>query len=530
MARRILRRMRRFPPLARILHSVLNLRITDGTLLAVATALALATPFLFVDFVPSTDLPQHLAQVRLLLETLGGQHRGALDIHWFSPNTLVYLLLWAMWSIFPPILAGKMTMLVIAQVWAGAVFVLARAYRRPPESAALASLLTFGASFYWGFMSFLIGWPLFALWLILLKKRDEAIAKWATLFQLAACALALLLSHALWFLAGIAVLLLGDAIRRAPMRVMARHGLAIAPTALFAIVWYRQFSAFREAFRFDTQAHWGTRPWDRLAPSWLVDASLGGVRGPLEVVIVIGIALWIVLSVATRLREFRTTGDALLGLAAVCLLAVALCGPDKYMNTIHFASRWFPPAVVLLLLALPAPKLPRGLLLSLPLILLTGLSIVTGSFWKEYESSELSGLRESLNVIPGNSRTLGLDFVGQSALLKGRPFLQIFAYAQVIHGGDLNFSFVNHQSGIVVQTDPPRRTWNPTLEWFPERVTPQDFAQFDIAIVNGTEELHGRLAKLGLVTPLTTGGRWRAYRCNHPSSVGNEREGSGSQP
>lgn len=497
----------------------MKLRLSYEYFLLSATLIVIAFPFLVVQFVPSIDLPQHLAQIRLFLETLSGRHRDVLAIQWLSPNTLVYLLVGAMWALFPPVLSGKMTMLALSLLWSGSNFVLARAFGRPRESALLLSVLTFGATFYWGFINFLSGWPFFVLWLILVRQRGADNLPPRTLILIALCALALLFSHALWFVAGIGALAFFDTIDRVPLRFAARHAMAVAPVLLFALLWYPRFSASREVFEFDTVARWGTLPWERLTPTWFTAGALGGLRGPWDGAVLAAMFLWAALAIVTRLGSLRTLWDSKLGGLGLLILLVSLFAPDKYLNTIAFASRWSPIAIVLLLLALPSPRLPQVLVVSFPLAVIIAYSLATASLWRDFQQEELSGLSESLQEIPENCRTLGLDFIKESKYVRGRPFLQTFAYAQVVRGGELNFSFVSHGAGIVVAAAPPVYKWTPNLEWFPEKVDVRDFRQFDAALVNGTEEMHRALQTFGVVVPITTTGRWRAYLCVHPSPV-----------
>jgi hypothetical protein len=417
-----------------------------------------------------------------------------------------------MWAVFPPLVAGKMTMLALALLWSGSIFVLAGAYGRPLESAVTASLLTFSASFYWGFINFLSGWPLFVLWLVLLKQVSPPPRK---LILLGLCAIAIMLAHSLWFAAALCALALLDVLRRAPVRRVLLQAAAVAPVLLVAFLWYPHISASRLQIGFDTDAHWLTTPWQRLNPEWIVDQALGGLTGPWDMAVLTLLVLWGTLAIFTNRASLRESWDRELGYAGLLLLAVSLFVPDKFLNTITFASRWMPVAFVLLLIALPRPAIPRIVRLVIPLAALITYSVATAYLWRHYETEELSGLTESLSSIPDNSRTLGLDFIKKSEFVRGRPFLQTFAYSQVLHGGELNFSFVIHGSGIVANAAPPVFTWTPNLEWSPEGVDIRDFRQFDIALVNGTDEMHAKLLKFGIVAPITTQGRWRAYRCIH---------------
>ncbi|HUI64475.1 MAG TPA: hypothetical protein VL126_06525, partial [Bacteroidota bacterium] len=86
---------------------------------------------------------------------------------------------------------------------------------------------------------------------------------------------------------------------------------------------------------------------------------------------------------------------------------------------------------------------------------------------------------------------------------------------QVVHGGDLNFSFARHGAGLVAEINPPVYKWTPNLEWFPEKIDKRDFQQFDVALINGTDEMHRALQTFGVAVPTTNSGRWRAYACVH---------------
>src|SRR5262249_24841727 len=132
--------------------------------------------------------------------------------------------------------------------------------------------------------------------------------------------------------------------------------------------------------------------------------------------------------------------------------------------------------------------------------------------WVHWEGEEMSGLVSSLAALPRGQRVMGLDFLKESAWLKGRPFLQSFAYAQACNGADVNFSFSEHSSGLVRDAVPRRRTWTVGLEWFPDRVTVDDIAQFDYLLVNGNEKQHRTVLGDPMVSPITVTERWRLYR------------------
>ena len=91
----------------------------------------------------------------------------------------------------------------------------------------------------------------------------------------------------------------------------------------------------------------------------------------------------------------------------------------------------------------------------------------TAPTWVAFERRELTGLVAALERLPPEPRVLGLDYRQRSTLVRGRPFLQTYAWAQVLRGGTLNFSFASYPTSLVVfrSSQPPR--WTPKLYWFP---------------------------------------------------------------
>ncbi len=129
-------------------------------------------------------------------------------------------------------------------------------------------------------------------------------------------------------------------------------------------------------------------------------------------------------------------------------LAIVMVAPDKFMNTIFFGSRWLPVAMIFILLSLPAPSIRRLSARTVALALAAAFFLMTTIAWHLYRTKDLAGFRESLDRLPASSRVLGLDLIKESDIVKGRPFLQLFAYAQVFKGSELNFSFAEHYSGL----------------------------------------------------------------------------------
>ena len=94
-----------------------------------------------------------------------------------------------------------------------------------------------------------------------------------------------------------------------------------------------------------------------------------------------------------------------------------------------------------------------------------------------------------------------------------RPFLQIFAWAQVLKGGTLAFSFASFSTSLVVfRSDLPPPPWTPKLYWYPDRLRSTDLDHFDYVIVNGPPDVHEGVVAWRRLVPVTTTGSWRLYR------------------
>ena len=266
-------------------------RRTERIALVLVTAAAVTLPFLVVRFPPSTDLPQHLAQFRLLLDTIGNP-QSAYRIQWFTPYSLVYALIGIAWACCGPLAAGRMMLLALALLSVAATHLLAAERRRPPEAAVLASLLFFSPILYWGFVSFAMGWPAFLLWLVVTTRGPVERFTWRRGLALLGCAVLLYVSHALWFAAGIAWLALHSVVFRMPWRVVAWRAASIAPILLGAALWYPHLAASG----FVSATVWTTTPIGRLSFSWLAGTGAGGLRGAAKYAVLGTLMGWVGLS------------------------------------------------------------------------------------------------------------------------------------------------------------------------------------------------------------------------------------------
>lgn len=478
-------------------------------LLAALCCLFVALPYLSVTYPPITDLPQHSAQIRLFLEALESGDTSPYSIQWGTPYSLSYLIIGACWALFGPAHAGRIALLVVALIWVVSVHLLAWRRDKSPAAAVLAVVFVFNQNFYWGFYSFALGAPIFLLWFTLTTGEAGSRPSLRNGLTLFAVSVLLYMSHVLWFLAAAAWLGLITLVHRPSLRVWLFRTAVVLPVLVFVAIWYPSLSTSSMS----TPLLWLTTPFDRLSSfSWLTDAALGGVRGPLESVAFGLVILWLVLGGALRGRESLREVDRDMLLAAALFFGMVLVGPDKFMNTINLGHRWMPVCLIMTVLAAPVPKVRPVLRQAVALVVLAGFCAVTSLTWMAFERKELSGLDAALRSLPQNPKVLGLSLMRDSEFVKNWPFIQTFAYSQVLKGGEINFSFAEFSPCLVVYRRPFISPWTHGLEWYPDRVTPKDFGYFDYLLVSGNEPVHEVTRRQDRLEPVTREGRWRLYR------------------
>jgi hypothetical protein len=466
---------------------------------AAFSVVAATLPFLFVDFPPCTDLPQHAAQARLFFEALGDPD-APYRIQWATPYSLAYGPLLVLWTLLPPLVAAKAHLLIIAVACTLAIHALASRFDRPPFAAALASIFVFAHPLYWGFLSFMAGFPCFAWWLVVLSGPARPRRRDLSLVFLAAALL--YFGHALWFLAGLVWLGVRALARRAVKTDWPR-ALAVAPLAALLFLQSRQF----EGTRYRLGAFWYDWPINRFGR--IDEAALGALRGPIETIVIVAALLWIAAGLLTRPAE--RAHRELAGAGALLVAAFAIL-PDTYMNTIEFAQRWLPFAIAFLVLAVPPPRLDARILGMVVAATVAAFAGVTAATWRSYQDVELAGLEDALEGLPPEPRVLGLVFVRGSERFRPPVTLQIPAYAQVTRGGRLHFSFAEHPASPVVFDAGYVPPWTPGLDWHPDRLRPSDLRYFDHVLASGDDKLHAALERLPELEPATPVSRWRLYR------------------
>jgi len=482
-----------------------------------------------VHFPPIADLPQQSAQIKLFLETIRDPENSPYTIQPYGSGSLSYLFLGTCWALFDPVTAGKVAMLAIALLWVIAIHLTASVRNRPPEGAVLASLFVFNHLIYWGFYGFAVGWPAFLLWFYLVSNESTPSFSLKTALALLGAGLLLYVSHVLWFVAGVGWLLIRSVAFRTRLTEVLWRLAAIAPVIVLTAIWYW---SFRDS-SMSGPPQWTYIPiLGRISLPWVAESSLGGLQGVVDYIPVTIIIAWII-AVATQAgKNFLEIADRELLLAAGTFAGVAMLLPDAYMKTIMFSTRWVPCAMIMLVLAMPSISWSPLVRHVGALALLALFCAITTASWVLFEQHELSGLQESLTSLPQRSRLLGLDMVRKSELIRGNPFLQQFAYAQILKDSSLNFSFAEFPSSLVVYKNQFQSPWTRNLEWYPWTAKERDVDYFDYVLVNGDELVHWSLRDAPHLTAITNKGKWRLYGVSQPLASADDQSVSekGSRP
>jgi len=485
---------------------------------AAVCGLLTVVPFLSVTVAPITDLPQQTAQMRLLSEALADPG-GPYEVQWTHPNKLGYLPLLLTSAVTDdrdagrPLLAARLAMCLLGLLWVGAIHLLAWDAGRAPAAAAAASLFFFNHVCYWGFLSFLIGLPVFALWAIRLRRSSEG-AGWREAPGWIALAMLLYSAHVLWLAAGVAAMVVTSVLKRWRWRAVVLRTLWTLPALAAVAVWYPVFTAAG----FDSETTWGPTFLQRFHPGWWINSAFGGLRGNVETMLLCVLIAWLVLGALPLGRRRRRPYPSLahidrwLAIAGGLFLAAAFILPSVQQHTIFFASRWVPIAAVLLTLALPPPRLRPALQLGFPLLLVASLTAATTATWLAFEDEELDGFHQALARLPQGGRLLGLDFVHDGGKIQGFPYYHLYAYGQALRGVELNRTFANQASSLVVYEDIPRPVpWTDGLDWQARKVRRSDVPYFDFVLIHGDSRVQALFEADERLVPLTGEHRWRLY-------------------
>jgi hypothetical protein len=244
---------------------------------------------------------------------------------------------------------------------------------------------------------------------------------------------------------------------------------------------------------------------------WAYD-FLGAVRGPLEPAALVAIALFSVLSIwSWRRKRNGGSAPALLWSAAAFGLAT-LTLPDKVDEAVLFSQRCGAFAGIFFVLGSPAMKL-RSWLIGTWLVYL-GYVAGTAQVWRGFDQQQRAGFEACRSAVPAKVRLVSLDFARASENLILPATFQMAAYTQLDHRVELNFSFAEHRSALVIFRVLPRQiTWTRRLEHLPERLLPRDLDSFDYLLAHlPAERQTDFVAQVRRLRPVAGAGDWWLYK------------------
>lgn len=492
---------------------------------ACVSMLGAAIPFFFVELPPLMDLGQHAEQTRRILELLGvwsptSSDANQLALLFGGPNVLPYFVLVPLALVEPLLAAARHGAMVIVVCWVAALHVFAWARGRSPWGAMLASFLAYSPALTWGFLNFLSGFP----FLLLAYDTATQTRRPFDRGQLALLTLALVgcyFGHVLLLvplaLALSIALVASPALRprvrswllaTTPVFVM---GAAYAPSAIRA----RAASGFEAAYAY----YEGTYPARFFAKSFARQAfasELGAMPAGLFMVS-IAYATYALTRHLVFSREQTEPSDVDWPLAPLLagLLVVVLGAPNVLFGTVQLPDRFVPCAIAVALLMLPRASFHPRLALAALGSAAFAVGIAHGDAWASFEQNQLSGFYESLAAIRSThrpARVIGVDLMGPSPEVPGRPYMQLFIWPVALFGGDANFSFAEHHTCAVGYRTPRHRTWTPGLEIYPNRLGARDLEAFEFAFVSATPSLHAQFQRVTGAAPLVREGVVRVYQ------------------
>jgi len=480
------------------------------------TIVMIAIPFVFTDWLPMTDLPQHLSQAHYLSRVLSG-NQPDMTVNWLAPNTMTTWLLACMLYVLPPLAAAKTAVFGLLLMSVLGVALLARNTGASPVIVPLAATLLFNQSFYWGLLPFISGFAAFAFlvagWISLASYSWRVVVLWSLFFLL------IFFCHIFWFVAAMTALLLLALVspdRNTRLRTLFVSAL---PVIVCALIWYPSLRNNWTNSGFDLAPYWLFPLTVRLRLDYAAFASSGLISNFNLLLPLTSIAFILYGTGRAYVNGSRMVSLPLLALATILLVAY-LSMPDKYNNTILFAVRWLPYIFILFLLGSLAPVKASmwgmGVNLLAFAILGSYMTLIAVA-WNRMENEEFSGLLQALDKLPPKQKVMGLDYIRESKYVNTEtPFATGVAYAETFKDGEANLIFAEHASSLVTYKKTPERPYQRHLSYYSQLVNRRDVSFFDYVLVNADAVTHDQLAVSLGITPVTHQGRWRLYEAGRP--------------
>lgn len=406
--------------------------------LFILCSIAAVLPLWAGEFLPLTDLPQHIAQVSLIRNfSTDPSISGSFELNFFNPYATFTLLSAALAWIFPVMVAVKIILSATIILFPASLYFLFARSDGDPAWSFIGFPLAYGANFFWGHLPFLFAVPIaFLSWGLAFEYRTAP--SWDRAIKLGCGLVVLFFSHAVAFAVGwivAALILLGKngAIQRGVMG-------GLAPSAVVCLAW---LSMSEQGSDGHGSILWRAG-WHRLVElPQLLQGFPGDNVGTSAVVISL---LLFFLLFRPRLKPAFISALPFFFILGVCLM-----GPLRLYA--HFFSQRLAVFLVpcALLAFFPSPissHAKKGAVMGIIAIFLVWIGVFTQRV--VLFNREAAGFRDVLaNMRPGR-RTAGLILDKQSSVTSYLPYVHFAAYYQALMGGMFEHSFANYFQQVVI--------------------------------------------------------------------------------
>jgi hypothetical protein len=449
--------------------------------LVVLLSCAATIPVWIATFPPMVDLPQHAAQVSLIRAMADSAfgYRSYLQLNWFTPYLFGYLMVYGLVPAFGIVTACKVVVSMALAAMPIATAVVMTETETDRRWALLAIPASYGFSYQWGLLNFIVAAPigLLFVWLTLRHVRSRTLT---SEIGLAVLLNGLFFCHAmicLFFGLIAALVLLSGATRRTVVRqvlplmsvvplmlIWMTHALdspiAHRPT-LWDLNWLRTSDIYYTTLGTDTPL--GAWSWGRL--SGLLPRLLGV---PLSLfTLLMGSALF-VLPIVAGARPARRSAHTIPFL--VCLITLFLV-PGQLFGTQLAFQRFTTFLLPLFLVALQRPSHQSSwpawtwpAATALVVLCIAGASTRAVKF-----NEQASGFTEIIAHMEPYQRVLSFPFERESGTAIAPVFLHFAAWYSAIKSGVVDPSFAETHVQLVRFTAehmPRPRLWG--FEWQPD--------------------------------------------------------------
>lgn len=454
------------------------------------TALLTVLPLFFTDYLPFSDLPEHLAVIATLLHWWDPAWRSQEYFTLQGPASTPYLLYHLVAALLGALLgtAERANLLLLTLAGIGfpyALRALLRSLGRDQRLAVFACCLFFGRALAEGLVTYVVSIPLVLFALALVVRQGHAPRR-SRSFWLAFLALAIFYLHLSSFL----VLVLGSLLIVLSMRI-GGNGNNSTPRPTWRALFFSQLAWLLPAIppaavllsysamanpdpsmgnhagviRFIPMAFKGHELWPWMHDFW---------RGPLDdLLAAVAWGALIVLTIfssprALTPRPFRYAGPLLMLLA----LALYFFLPSQIGFAFILDLR-LAPFIGLFAALIPRPR--AGRLTDGLFILLTCAVVASGLNtcyrMRQYDQEEAKHFDHVIRNLPRGKKLLTLVFHTPSTQVHVSPFIHFGAYYRARFGGIASFSFseipywpLQYRSEV----SPPKKSivfwdWNPCL-------------------------------------------------------------------